>query len=463
MKEMKSRPEAKPQKRQPKKQQTKSRHDASSAYCRTRSSVGTRAAEAPPSPLELRILGTPRRVCLNGPRFTVGTGSSNNLVLVDPYTSKHHCTLLTQQDGLWIQDEDSRNGTWVNDLRVERCRVWPGARIVIGRTSLELQSRVQHKRGSYGIIGVDPTIRLVVKQIQRLGPSRRPVLILGETGTGKELVARALHAASPCRTHAFEPLNCSAIPRELAESEFFGHVEGAFTGAKQDRKGAFERADGGTLFLDEVGEMPLELQPKLLRVLEDRAVQRIGDDDPRPVEVRVVAATHRNLAAEAERGSFRLDLYHRLAFGVVLLPPLRERTRDVPLLVDHFLALEAAKKGLTYLPHLADDVMPFLCRQPWPGNVRQLRHAVERAVLEGDPELTVRHFGLGKPPRRQGEVSRRDMVRFRGREFRDIQRDVYLKVLDEHGGNRTAAAAALGIPKSTFFDQLKALGIRQAG
>jgi DNA-binding NtrC family response regulator len=399
---------------------------------------------------------------LSGPKFTVGSGSSNNLMLVDPYTSKHHCSLLPQQDGLWIQDEGSRNGTWVNDLRVERCRVWPGARIVIGRTSLELQSCVQPK-GSYGIIGADPAIRRVIKQIQRLGPSRRPVLILGETGTGKELVARALHTTSPCRNRPFEPLNCSAIPRELAESEFFGHIEGAFTGAKQDRKGAFERADGGTLFLDEVGEMPLELQPKLLRVLEDRAVQRIGDDAQRPVEVRVVAATHRNLAAEAERGSFRLDLYHRLAFGVIVIPPLRERAGDVPLLVEHFLALESAKKGLTYLPHLADDVLPFLCRQPWPGNVRQLRHEVERAVLEGDPELTIRHFGLGKLPRRQSKTNRKDMVRFRGREFRDIQRDIYLKVLDEHGGNRTAAAATLGIPKSTFFDQLKVLGIRPGG
>ena len=405
----------------------------------------------------MRVLGTSRRAIVGESEFRVGSGSNNNLTVGDRFASRHHCTLLPRPDGLWVQDVDSRNGTWVNDLRVERCRVWPGARIRVGRTALELRAR-EEPPGQFGLIGADPALLDVIRLVRRLAASLKPVVVQGETGTGKEVVARALHMASPCRTHPFVPVNCSAIPRDLAESEFFGHVEGAFTGAR-NRKGAFECADGGTLFLDEVGEMPLELQPKLLRVLEDHKVQRIGDDRTRRVNVRVVAATNRDLAADASRGGFRPDLYHRLAVGVVRIPPLRERRGDVPLLVDHFLRQEAARTGMSHVPRVPDAVMEELSRQQWPGNVRQLRHAVERAVLEGQPELSVEDFGL-EDHLFQGPGSGTDgMVRYRGRKLRDVHRDIYVGVLRDMGGNRTAAAASLGIARSTFFDQLKVLDI----
>jgi len=422
---------------------------------RTRTAIGALCAADSCGPTEIRVLGSGRRVRLQARRLTIGSGHRNHLVLADRYVSRHHCTLVEAEDGLWIQDESSRNGTWVNDLRVDRCRLWPGARIVLGRTGLQIQG-AGPPDGLHGIIGRHPRIQRVLGQIERLGPTLRPVLILGETGTGKELVARALHAASPCRAAVFEPINCGAIPRDLAEAELFGHAEGAFTGASRERRGAFERADGGTLFLDEVGEMPLELQPKLLRLLEDGAVQRMGEEEHRPVEVRLVAATHRNLPQEAQRGVFRLDLYHRLAVGVIELPPLRERPEDIPLLVEHFLEQEAAGRGPDQVPGVSQEVMEFLQAQPWQGNVRELRHAIQRAVMEDEPKLRVEHF---EAPVHNEVWNRRmgDYICFRGRRFEELRREVYLRVLEEHGGNRTAAASSLGIPKSTFFDQLRAI------
>jgi len=423
---------------------------------RTRTAVGALRAADCRGEMELRVMGSGRRVKIRVPTFTIGSGRRNHLVLRDAYASALHCSILVQEDGLWIQDDGSRNGTWVNGLRVTRCRLLPGARVVVGRTSLQLQGETPQNR-EHGIVGDHPRTRRVLEQIERLGPSLKPVLILGETGTGKELVARALHLASPCRLSVFEPMNCGAIAHDLAESELFGHAEGAFTGASRERRGAFERADGGTLFLDEVGEMSMALQPKLLRVLEDRGVQRMGEEQRRQVDVRVVAATHRDLPHEVQRGAFRLDLYHRLAVGVIELPPLRERREDIPLLVSHFLRQEA--KNAADMPHVGHRVMSFLQGQPWPGNVRELRHAIQRAVMEGEPKLRVEHFDVVR--KGYGGERMEDYVCFRGRPFEALREEVFIRVLREHGGNRTAAAAALGIPKSTFFDQLKLMRLEE--
>jgi len=429
------------------------RPEARACLC-TKSSVGKlRAAERPGAALEVRIVGGGRTVTVRGRRLTVGSSPRNDLALPgDPYITRHHCTLLVEDDGVWIQDEASHNGTWVNNVRVERCRVAPGARITVGHTVLHLQTEGQAAE-AYGIVG--GTMERVVAQIERFAPTMRPVLIQGETGTGKELVARAIHAASPSAMAVFEALNCGAIPRDLAEAELFGHAEGAFTGACRARRGAFERADGGTLFLDEVGEMARELQPKLLRVLEEGVVRPLGDEQRRVVDVRLISATHRDLLGEISRGAFRLDLYHRLAVGIITLPPLRDRPEDIPPLVQHFIAREVIGRGPRAMPCVTERAMDFLREQPWPGNVRQLRHAVQLALMEGGAELDVEHFDSVR--NKEWGERLKDYVRFRGRPFVAIRDEVYRRVIEEHGGNHTAAAAALGIPKSTFFDQLRAM------
>jgi DNA-binding NtrC family response regulator len=306
-----------------------------------------------------------------------------------------------------------------------------------------------------GLVGDHPTIKRVHQLIRRYAPTRTPVLVLGETGTGKELVARAIHASSPRSGHALEILNCAAIPSGLAESELFGHARGAFTGATRDYAGAFERASGGTLFLDEIGEMPLELQPKLLRVLEDGYLRRVGDERPIRADVRLVAATHRNLELEADRGRFRLDLFHRLAVGLVRLPALRQRRSDIPKLARHFLCRICEEFGAQF--ELSPAACSRLSRAAWPGNVRALRNALERAATSGATVLEPHHFDESCPANES--VAREEVVRYAERPFSETQREIYQRTLVKHRGNRTAAAAELRIPKSTFFDQLRTLKI----
>jgi two-component system, NtrC family, response regulator GlrR len=406
-----------------------------------------RGSPAPPD-YSLRVLGGNRHLSVVGPATcSVGTARDNTLVLEDPYVSKHHCLLLRRERELWIEDRESRNGTWVNSVRVHRCQLQEGARIALGRTLLHLV-RDGQAEPAFGIVGRSAAICRVLEQAVRLGVSDQPVLITGETGTGKELVARALHECSPSRLGPFEAINCAAIPRELAEAELFGHTQGAFTGATRERRGAFERASGGTLFLDEIGEMPLELQPKLLRVLEEREVQRLGDEERRPVRFRLLAATHRDLLAEAERGRFRIDLFHRIAVGLLELPPLRERPEDIPLLVRHFLRLE-----------VDDEAMALLQQHPWRGNVRELRNTLQRAALTVAQQGCLRGADLRQvlqpAPAGGGAGAEPGLVKCLGRRFDEIRRDIYQLNLRAAGGSRTAAAAALGIPKSTFFDQIR--------
>lgn len=313
-----------------------------------------------------------------------------------------------------------------------------------------------HSRGvdrPASFIGNHPSMEEVYRLIARFGPTRAPVLLLGETGTGKELVARALHAQSAAAEGPFEAINCAAIARGLAESEFFGHLRGAFTGADRDHAGAFERADGGTLFLDEVGELSLPLQPKLLRVLEERTVRPVGAQRSLRVNVRVIAATHRDLESETVKRRFRLDLFHRLAVGVITLPALRERQSDIPELAQHFLAQFNRENGQNLV--LEHGVSDYLMRQSWPGNVRALRNAIERAATGARDMLRIRDFLA--PSIARAQTAREGHVRYADRPFADTRREIYERTLYKHRGNRTAAAAELRIPKSTFFDQLRAM------
>jgi len=311
----------------------------------------------------------------------------------------------------------------------------------------------------YAIVGQEPAILRLVERIERVAPTRAAVLIFGESGSGKELVARALHVAGERPRGPFVVLNCAAIARELAESELFGHERGAFTGAVARHRGVFEEADGGTLFLDEVGELGPGLQAKLLRVLELGAVRPVGGSREVRVAVRVVAATHRRLTDEIAAGRFRLDLYHRLAQVTLAVPPLRDRPGDLPLLCAHFLAEAAEEVGPRTLTPAALDL---LRRAPWPGNVRELRHVLFRAALFSGPIVTAEDLcaALGadtavSPPAVGGPLS----VSLVGRSYDEIEREVYREVLRQHGGNRRAAAEALKLSKSTLCDRVRRLGL----
>ena len=326
---------------------------------------------------------------LSGPEVSIGCARGCDLVLTDPTVSRHHLTLKIALDGVRVVDAGSRNGTTVDGVRVLDAYARPDSVLVIGATTLRLgllegviDLPLSTRTRFGGLLGASVAMRRVFSILERVAPTDATVLIEAETGTGKELVAEALHEESPRAAGPFVVFDCSAVSAGLIESELFGHVRGAFTGAVGDRAGAFEAAHGGTIFLDEIGELPLDLQPKLLRVLERLEVRRVGEAATRRVDVRIVAATNRSLAAEVDAGRFREDLYYRLAVVRIGLPPLRERPEDIPLLVEHF-AREAARAGATPAA-LPEAAIRGLVAQAWPGNVRELRNAVARAVARRD-------------------------------------------------------------------------------
>jgi DNA-binding NtrC family response regulator len=316
-----------------------------------------------------------------------------------------------------------------------------------------------------GLVGGSPAMRELFRLIRRAGPADVTVLVTGESGTGKELVARALHAESRRAGKAFVALNCSALPAELAESELFGHVRGAFTGADRDRDGLFEAADGGTLFLDEIGDLAPAAQAKLLRALEQREVLRVGSTRPVPVDVRVVAATHQPLERLAAEGRFRADLLFRLQVVTLTLPPLRERREDVPALAASFLAELAARHG-SPARDLSDGARRALLAYEWPGNVRELRNAIERAVVLAEGE-TLEASDLPAPvlasqaPLRPADAALAELpyVEARDRVLAAFDRSFLAAALERHGGNVSRTAAALGLHRQSLQKMLRRAGI----
>jgi DNA-binding NtrC family response regulator len=312
-----------------------------------------------------------------------------------------------------------------------------------------------------GLVGRSAPMDELRRMIRKVGPSPSTVLVTGETGTGKELVADALHRLSPRSDGAMVKVNCGALPETLAESELFGHERGAFTGAERDRPGRFELADGGTLFLDEVGELAPAVQVKLLRVLEDGRVDRVGGSEPRAVDVRLVAATHRDLGREVQDGRFREDLLYRLSVVEVRVPALRERTGDVPLLVEFFLDKHARRLDRPR-PEIASEAMKALSAQPWPGNVRQLENAVERAVLLGEGDvLGPDDFDLGSFEREvDGPASAGDLKSAARQAAAREERRLISEALEATGGNVTRAAEKLGLSRRGLQIKMKELGLR---
>jgi DNA-binding NtrC family response regulator len=328
----------------------------------------------------------------------------------------------------------------------------------------DLRSRV----GKHTLVFTGETMRRVLAQIERVAASEMRVCIYGETGTGKELVARTLHEKSLRAVGPFVTLNCAAVPAELIESELFGHEKGSFTGAAQRHTGKFEQAHRGTLFLDEIGDMPLAMQAKLLRVLEEGEVERIGAERPTTVDVRVVVATHRNLEQFVETGQFRRDLYHRVVVFPVELPPLRTRAEDVPALVDHFARQVSAQNGWKPIP-FSDEAIDVLKKYSWPGNVRELRNVVERLLLLAGTEVDAAAVDLALPAARSrtslphanaanSAVVVDDSAALAERVLH-FERAEVLKELDRHSRNISQTAKALGLERSHLYKKCQQLGI----
>ncbi|MCI0492060.1 MAG: sigma-54 dependent transcriptional regulator [Planctomycetes bacterium] len=330
------------------------------------------------------------------------------------------------------------------------------------RANAELHRRLDERFGFEGVVGNTPQMHDVVAKLQRIAPTDATVLIQGDTGTGKELVAKAIHQNSPRKKRPFVPLNCAALSEHILESELFGHVRGAFTDASNDRQGKFEYADGGTLFLDEVGDMPLPTQIKLLRVLESGEITRVGSNEPVKVNVRILSATNRDLERAIAAGTFREDLYHRLKVITIRLPRLAERLEDIPLLIDYFLK-EQCKRHHKTVRSIAPAARRRLLAFDWPGNVRQLRNVIESmVVVDYDEVLDLDDLPMellppdGDVAADRGADGLHDLV---GKPMSEIESLFIAETLKITGGNREEAAEMLGIGERTLYRKIKEYGL----
>ncbi len=433
--------------------------------------VATRALQGRESGVGLQLVvmsgsakGTARRV---GERLRIGKAPDNDLILSDDTVSRHHCELTRAADGLRVRDLGSTNGTKVQGARISEAVVQPGAVLKVGEIEIAVRPAVRSievmpsdKTWFGPAIGQSLAMRNIFGVLERIAPTDATVLLEGETGTGKDVLARAIWSESTRAQGPFVVVDCGAVSYSLLESELFGHERGAFTGAVASRQGAFELADGGTVFLDEIGELPLDVQPKLLRVLETKEFRRVGGNRTLKSNVRVLAATKRNLQREVQGGKFREDLYFRLAVVPVTVPPLRGRREDIPPLVEHIL--KASGGGIT----VSDETMQGLLSHDWPGNVRELRNVLDRAVYlaraAGQAELTM----VSLP---SSGASTSDVFHFEpGRSYRETRAKYdgeferrYVKwLLGRHGGNVSAAARDAKMDRKHLHDMAKKHGLR---
>jgi DNA-binding NtrC family response regulator len=415
--------------------------------------------------------GAGRALAMASALATVGRHPTNDLVLVDPRVSGVHLELRRAGQRVHVRDAGSTNGTWLGAHRVTDIELSPGGEIVVGGTTLRLEldeeatQAVASAYESFGeMVGRSTEMRELFATLERIAPKNLSVLVQGETGTGKEEVARALHRRSPRSGAPFVVIDATALPTSLAESLLFGHEKGAFTGADQRRIGFFEAAAGGTVFIDEIGELPAALQSKFLRVLERQEVVRVGGQLPIKTDVRIIAATHRDLRHEIDAKRFREDLYYRLAQVRVVVPPLRERLDDIPLLC------EKLARGL---PGFADktlsidpSALDFLATQPWPGNVRELRNVLARAAALAQDGVVRRHDVAGEGFGFRGTRQEREALDVSGAfaeaKERAIQRfeSAYLAALMKRcGGNLSLAAREADLARHHLRDLLRKRGL----
>jgi transcriptional regulator with GAF, ATPase, and Fis domain len=429
-----------------------------------------------------------REVEIGKPRVTGGRSIINDLVLSDKAISGSHFEILARDDGYRLRDLDSTNGTFIGDLRIREVWLKPGQEFRVGHTLLRFvptQDIVEiplSKRDTFeSVTGSSLRMREIFATLEKVAPSELTVLVTGETGTGKEMIARGIHQASPRKSKPFVVLDCGAIPKDLIESTLFGHEKGSFTGAVAQHQGCFEQAHGGTIFLDEIGELDINLQPKLLRVLENRELKRVGGDRVIKIDVRVVAATNRDLRQMVNQSTFREDLYFRLSVIHVELPPLRERKEDVPALADVFLREIGGRRGMSMT--FSPDAVSALQGHSWPGNVRELKNVVERAASLTESALVQRSDLMfnresGGPMRPSASSSSgagasggsADVAMpsiTPGLDFKEAKQRVvdafelaYLKqLLERHDGNITRSAQEAGLTRYHLRELLKRHGL----
>jgi DNA-binding NtrC family response regulator len=422
--------------------------------------------------------------------ISIGVMDDNDVVLDDDTVSRHHCRIIQEDDHYILHDLGSTNGTHINGVRVREAFLWPGATIAVGNTQVRFnpfneQIPVEPSSDDRlaGIVGSSIKMREIFGILEKIAPTSATVVIEGETGTGKEVVARAVHETSSRADGPFVVFDCGAVPESLIESELFGHEKGSFTGAVMTRKGLFEMAEGGTIFLDELGELALELQPKLLRVLEQREVRRVGSNASIPINVRVVAATNRRLEDEVRAGNFREDLFYRLSVVRLFLPALRDRREDIPLLVQHFLSTLKFNRhhddpDALRLSNIDESALHALQEYHWPGNVRELVNVIERACSISDTDSIsladlpehisgLNPLGLSETPPLQGiaPASAREPATPAPRRselhdmpFKDakeewisaFERDYITELLVRHGGNISQASREADIDRKYF-------------
>lgn len=401
---------------------------------------------------------------VTSPQMKIGRHGDNDITLPDEDVSRFHA--MVQWDGVEYRLIDQgRNGTLKNGRRIDDASLQEGDEIVIGswklvwhaldpEESLEEKETVLRRPGQSkipslfsGMVGTSEVMKRVFSLIDRVAPTEMTVLILGETGAGKELVASAIHERSPRERKPFVALNCGAISPQLIESELFGHERGAFTGALQRHAGVFEQAQGGTLFLDEVGELPLELQPKLLRVLEERKFRRVGGTQDIEANVRIVAATHRQLEAWTREGKFREDLFYRLYQVPIVLPPLRERQEDIPLLAQFFLEMLQRTNRIRDPKVLSEAALEKMKSHVWRGNVRELKNVITRAILFAESaEIKTQDLSFLSDTSSSAQFKP---------SLANAEKEAIVNALRQTEGNKTKAAEVLGIAKSTLFNKLK--------
>jgi DNA-binding NtrC family response regulator len=407
----------------------------------------------------------------------IGARRGNDVQLTDSKVSGLHCEIRLDDRGYRLRDLDSTNGTYVSGLRINDVYITPSSQIALGSSRLKFEPL-----GESVEIGRSVKMRELFARLEKLARTDTTVLVTGETGAGKELVAEALHYHSTRKDGAFVVLDCGSIPPNLIESELFGHERGAFTGATNSYAGAFERAHGGTVFLDEIGELPLGMQPKLLRVLERKEVRRVGGTKTIEVDLRILAATNRDLGVEVNRGRFREDLYYRLAVARVHVPPLRDRKDDIALLIQHILATTPGGETAS----IAQETIDLMMKHDWPGNVRELRNVIERAVLLAEtpdsadalrraPAAAPRSepSGISVTPSQTATSTDATMtvpvdvgIAFKMAKqnvVSEFERRYISRLLAQHDGNISAAARAAGIDRMSIHKMLHRLGLANPG
>ena len=441
--------------------------------------------------------------------ITLGAMEENDVVLRDDTVSRYHCKIVQEDTGYVLVDLRSTNGTFINKVRIREAYLKPGCTIAVGQQQMKFNARdetveiVPSDADRCGdIIGRNARMREIYSIIEKIAPTNTTVVIEGETGTGKEVVAQSIHQMSARARGPLIIFDCGAVPPNLIESELFGHEKGSFTGAVMTRQGLFELADSGSLFLDELGELPIDLQPKLLRALEQREVRRVGSSKSIKVDVRIIAATNRNLESEVREGRFRQDLFYRLSVVRLILPSLRERPDDIALLVAHFLKNQKYNRGSdgqARVKAVSPPALQALLNYDWPGNVRELVNVVERAVSFCDSEIIepedlpdhvrdarartprpaprtaqltahpaggeLTPFPATEAPRPPSELLGGD-VTFKDAKERwvsSFERDYIIALLRRHGGNISHAAREADIDRKYFRKLMKKYEIEAAG